>query len=70
VRAVHVLADLIRGLRLSRDTSGALTQASDHHEGVLVCPSDEPQALALGSSGLVLPRKLDDVIKQVIAQAI
>ncbi len=48
-RALHVLAELARGLRSSRDTSGALAEASDGFEGALVFPSDEPQAFVLGA---------------------
>lgn len=73
VRAVHVLVELIRGIRLSHDTSTALTQASDHHQGVLVFPSDEPQAFVLGvlrprvhlSSGLLSLGR--DIVTSVIA---
>src|SRR5690606_4932593 len=36
-------------LRLSRDTSCALAQASDSRDDVLVFPSDEPQAFVLGA---------------------
>ena len=49
IRVVQVLVELVRGLRLSRDTSGSLAQASDNHHDVLVFPSDEPQAFVLGA---------------------
>lgn len=49
VQMVRVLVELARGLRLSRDTSGVLAEASDTHEGALVFASDEPQAFVLGA---------------------
>ncbi len=48
IRVAHVLFELTRGLRLSRDTLGFLGQTSDRHDGVLVFPCDEPQAFVLG----------------------
>lgn len=48
LRAARVLTELLRCLHLSRDTSGALAAISDHDDGVLVFPSDEPQAFVLG----------------------
>jgi hypothetical protein len=48
-RVAHVLAELIRSLHLSRATSGTLAEASELHDGVLVFPSDEPQAFVLGT---------------------
>jgi hypothetical protein len=48
-RVVYVLTAFGRGLRLSRDTSNTLSQASDLYANALVFPSDEPQAFVLGT---------------------
>lgn len=49
VRVAQVLTTFIRALHLSRDTSATLAEASEHHDGVLVFPSNEPQAFVLGT---------------------
>jgi hypothetical protein len=49
VRVAHGLVAFGRGVRLSRDTSGTLAQASDRYAGALVFPSEEPRAFVLGT---------------------
>lgn len=49
IRMAQVLGELARWLRLSRDTSRSLAQASDPCNDVLVFPADEPQAFVLGA---------------------
>jgi hypothetical protein len=73
LRLVHVTVELVRGLRASGGTSRALAQVSDSHDGVVVFPSDQPQAFVLGvlrprvhmSRGLLALGR--DVVEPVLA---
>lgn len=49
LRLLHVLTAVGRNIRLSRDTSCSLAEASDVYADALVFPSDEPQAFVLGT---------------------
>lgn len=72
LRVVHAIVELLSGLRLSRDTSASLAQASEGYNGVLIFPEDAPRAFVLGalrpqvhvSSGLVAmgPRVLEPAL--------
>lgn len=49
LRVVHVLASLVRSIRLIHQTSSTLAEASDAYAETLVFPSEIPQAFVLGT---------------------